>query len=108
MKSLKNNYIRSSKLSKAKFREVIKPFSVDLTATQIVKLSGINRNSINRILRLLRERIAEISEEQRPFFNVIEVDERYFGARRVKGVASGRGQDSTLSSADFNRLTYAI
>jgi transposase-like protein len=90
MKSLKNKYIRSSKLSEAKFREVIKLFSADLTATQIARLSGINRNSVNRILRLLRARIVDISEEQRPFFGIIEVDESYFGARRVKG-KRGRG-----------------
>ena len=43
----KNKYINSSKISEAKFREIISYFVADLSATQISGLSGISRNSIN-------------------------------------------------------------
>ena len=90
MKSRKNCYVKSSQLSEAKFRELVKYFSADLTATQIAQLSNINRNTINRYLRLIRHRIVEQSEAQCSFFGVVEVDESWFGARRVKG-KRGRG-----------------
>jgi transposase len=87
---MKNRYCKSSKLSEAKFRELVKYFAADLTAVQIAQLSGINRNTVNRYLRLIRDRIVWHCEEQRPLFGVVEVDESWFGARRVKG-KRGRG-----------------
>ncbi len=87
---MKNRYCKSSKLSEAKFRELVKYFSVDLTAIQIARLSGINRNTVNRYLRLIRERILDECERHRKLFGVVEVDESLFGARRVKG-KRGRG-----------------
>jgi len=68
----------------------VKLFSADLTAVQIAQLANVNRNTVNRILRLIRERILEYTEQQRPFFGTIEVDESWFGAKRVKG-KRGRG-----------------
>ena len=53
-------------------------------------VSGLNRNTANRYLGLLRERMAAWCEAQRPFLGVVEADESYFGARRVKG-QRGRG-----------------
>ena len=50
----------------------------------------MNRNTVNRIFRGLRECILAACEAQRPFFGVVEVDESFFGARRVKG-KRGRG-----------------
>ena len=87
---MKNRYCKSSKLSEGKFRELIKYFSADLTAVQIARLSGINRNTINRYLRLIRQRLAQYCEQESPFSGTVEVDESYFGARRVKG-KRGRG-----------------
>jgi len=87
---MKNFYCKSSKLSEAKFRELVKCFAADLTATQTAQLTGLNINTVDRYLRMIRERIAEHCEAQRSFFGVIEVDESWFGARRVKG-KRGRG-----------------
>ena len=45
---------------------------------------GINRVTVNRILGKIRERIVQICEAENPFKNgEIELDESYFGARRV-------------------------
>jgi len=62
-----------------------------LTSSQIAQLSGKSRNTINKILKALRTRIAEHCEQESPFDKgEIELDESYFGARRVRG-KRGRG-----------------
>ena len=83
--AMKNRYSKSSKLSEARFWAVVKGFAADLTALRTAQLCGVNRNTVNRIYRGLRERIFVACEAQRPFFGVVEVDESFFGARRVKG-----------------------
>ncbi len=80
MKAL-NRYANRSKTSEAKFRQMIRYFAVDLDAPQITKLVALNRKSVNRYLRAIRERIAEFCEMQSPFSGETEVDESYFGAR---------------------------
>ena len=87
---MKNRYAHRSRVSEKKIREIVRYFAADLTATQATQLSGLNRNTVNRFYRALRERILLACEAQRPMFGIIEVDESFFGARRVKG-KSGRG-----------------
>ena len=87
---MKNRYSRRSRISETKIREIVRCFAADLTALQTAELTGVNRNTINRIYLGLRERIFIACEAQRPMFGVVEVDESFFGARRVKG-KRGRG-----------------
>ena len=86
----KNRYIKRSKITEVKFRQLVKLFSHDLDAQTIASLSKLNRNTVNRYLLLIRTRIAEICENQSPFKGEIEVDESYFGGKRIKG-KRGRG-----------------
>ena len=51
---MKNKYFNHSRIFEKKFREIIKYFSVDLTATQIAVLSKTNRKTINKILKQVR------------------------------------------------------
>ncbi len=88
--TMTNKYINRSKISEAKFREIIKYFCLDLTVLQIAELSGLNRNTITRIIKLLRQRMAEYCELASPFIGDVELDESYFGAHRVRG-KRGRG-----------------
>lgn len=89
--TMKNRYINRSHISEYKFRQIIKLFVADLEAKQIASLCNININTINRLLNLLRQRIAVICEEESIFESgEIEIDESYFGARRIRGKA-GRG-----------------
>ena len=89
--TIKNKYFIRSRISEAKFREIIKLFSADLTASQIAFLTKTNRNTINKILKNMRLRIAEVCEQENPFEKgEIKMDESYFGARRVRG-KKGRG-----------------
>ena len=86
----KNKYVRRSKISEAKFRELVRYFALDLDASQIAILSGLNRNTVNRYLNAIRHRIAQVCEIESPLSGEVEVDESFFGARRVKG-KRGRG-----------------
>ena len=88
---MNNKYKKRSRISEAKFRQIIKLFSLDIEATKIAALTSISRVTINKILLQIRERIADHCLEQSPFEkDEIEIDESYFGARRVRGVR-GRG-----------------
>ena len=87
---IRNKYIYRSRISEAKFRQILRLFCLDLTAVQTAELSGISRNSVNTYLTAIRRRIAEFCESESPFSGQVEVDESLFGARRVKG-KRGRG-----------------
>ena len=75
---MKNKYIKVSHISEAKFREIVKLFSVDLSATQIANLTNLNRNTINKYLTIFRERIIEVCKKDSPMKGEVEVDESYF------------------------------
>ena len=87
---LKNRYVKNAKISEAKFRQLLRYFALDLDAGQIAELSHLSRNTVNRYLKEIRTKIAEYCEEISPVAGEIEVDESFFGARRVKG-KRGRG-----------------
>ena len=87
---MKNIYCYRSRISERKIRDIVRCFSADLTALQTAELTDLNRNTINRFYLAFRERIFIACEAQRPMFGVVEVDESFFGARRVKG-KRGRG-----------------
>ena len=89
--SVKNKYVKHAYVSEAKFRQIILLFSEDLSATQISHLTKISRPTVNKYLTAVRLRILELSLLQSvPLVGQIEVDESYFGARRVRG-KRGRG-----------------
>ena len=86
----KNKYIKHTHISERKFREILQLFCADLTSTQIAEVAKINRNTVNRILQLLRKRIVELAEKESCFeASEIEVDASYFGGLQVRG-ASGK------------------
>ncbi len=88
---MNNKYINRSRISDAKFREIIRYFSLDIEANKIAELTHLSRPCINRMLKAVRQRIAEFCEADSPFDKgEIEMDESFFGARRVRGVR-GRG-----------------
>ena len=88
---VKNKYVIRSHVSERKFRDLIKYFSVDLTATQIAELTGLSRQTINKYLTAIRLRIvSHCRQDSQPLAGQIEVDESYFGGRRIKG-KRGRG-----------------
>ena len=85
-----NRYYRRSRISEHKFREIIKYFALDLTANRTAQLTGLTHKTVNQIYLKIRHRLAQDCLRQSPFSGEVEVDESYFGARRVKG-KRGRG-----------------
>lgn len=86
-----NRYYRCSKISERKFLRVLRHFALDLTASRTAQLTGLTRKNVTTIFLKIRERIAEECERASPFSQCeVEVDESYFGARRVRG-KRGRG-----------------
>ena len=90
MKPAKNKYIKNARISKKKTREIFACFSEDLTAETTSRLTGVSRITINRLYTKIRERILEISITHSPFKGTVEIDESYFGPKRVRG-KRGRG-----------------
>lgn len=88
--TVRNKFSKRAHISERKFKQLLKLFSEDLTATQITNIISINRNTVNRYLNLIRARISELCEQESPFGGEVEVDESYFGAKRKKG-KRGRG-----------------
>ena len=101
--TIKNKYANRSKISEAKFRELLRLFSLNLEATQIAELTGLNRNTVNRFLKAIRIRLAEFCEQQSPFSGEIEVDESFFGARRIKGKRGRGAYGKTIVFGVFKR-----
>jgi transposase len=88
---VKNKYIKGAHISERKFRELLKLFSEDISALTASKLLGLSVKTVQRVYTLLRERILSLAiEENHPFSGEVEVDESYFGAKRIRG-KRGRG-----------------
>jgi transposase len=70
---------------------ILRGFCEDLTATATASISGVNRNTVNSYFREIRERIFQQSLKESPLeTGEFELDESYFGAKRVRG-KRGRG-----------------
>ena len=87
---MRNKYYKRSKISEARFRHIIKCFALDLTATETSELSSVSLGSVTVIFDTLRKKIAHWCVQETPFDGIIEVDESYFGPRRIPG-KRGRG-----------------
>ena len=86
----KNKYYRHSKISEAKFRQLLRLFAMDLTATDAAQLSGVSVRSVNAVYQRIRIRLARQCAAQSPFSGELEADESYFGPKRIRG-KRGRG-----------------
>jgi len=86
----KNRYYKRARICERKFRQLLRYFAMDFTATNVAQLTGLSVRSVNEIFLKIRKRLAEECERQSPFRGEVELDESYFGARRVRG-KRGRG-----------------
>ena len=85
MSAMKNKYIIRSRISEAKFREILKYFCLDIEATKIAKITHISEVTLWRIFKQIRILIAKECEKVSKLNGEIEIDESYFGAKRVRG-----------------------
>lgn len=87
----RNRYYRRAHVSERKFRQLTRFFALDFSATDTAHLTGLTRKSVTTIFLKIRRRIAQECERASPLSSgEVEVDESYFGARRVRG-KRGRG-----------------
>jgi len=91
-----NKYYRSAKIGEAKFREILRYFGEDLTASSTARMTGVTVRSVNGIFMKIRRRLAAISGGQASLSGIIEVDESYFGPHRVKGKRGRGAGDKTI------------
>ena len=111
---MKNIYRKSSHISEAKMREIIHCFSLDLTATNTSQLTGISRPTINKYYDYFRKIIFLFIEKdiEKPENGVFELDESYFGARRVRGKrgrgAAGKTPVFGIKKRDENRVFITV
>src|SRR5215472_3372543 len=62
----KNRYVSHAHLSAHQFRQLLRLFALDLEATTVADLTGLNRNTVNRYFLALRQRIARACEQETP------------------------------------------
>ncbi len=88
--SITNRDVRRSKISEAKFRELVRYFALDLDAHKIAALTRLNRNTVNRYLLLIRKRIAEFCDEVSPVEGGAAFDASLIGGRGARGNGGAR------------------
>jgi transposase len=99
-----NRYYQRSKISERKFRQLLRHFALDLTASDAAHLTSLSRRSTTSIFLRIRKRIAEECERASPFSSCeVEVDESYFGARRVRGKRGRGASGKTIVFGIFKR-----
>ena len=99
-----NRYYRRSKIPERKFRQLVRHFALDLTASHAAQLTGLSRRSVTPIFLRIRGRIADECERASPFSQCeVEVDESYFGARRVRGKRGRGASGKTIVFGIFKR-----
>lgn len=74
IENIKNKYVKRAKITEIQFRKMIRYFVADMSATQIAEKISLNRNTVNRYLNELRERMAEFGERFAPFKSELIVD----------------------------------
>ena len=79
--------IKYSKISDYRLKKLMSCFCSDVDATKTAEIIGLNRNTINRYFRIFREAILKKQlSDKKIFFGQVELDEVYFGAKRLRGI----------------------
>ena len=78
---------------------------MDLEAVKIAEICQISRNSINKIVKEIRKLMAQECEKISKMKGEIELDESYFGAKRVRG-KRGRGASKKNTSFWYAKTRF--
>ena len=98
-----NRYYKCSKISEVKFRYLLRLFAVDLTASDTARLTGLSVRAVNEIYLLLRHRLRAWSPVPAELDGAVELDESYFGPRRVRGKRGRGASGKTIVFGLFKR-----
>lgn len=83
--------LKHSKIRKIKVKKILRCFCEDIPAIKTASLLELNRKTVDRYFNIFREKILKASiKEMEVISGEIEVDESYFGAKRIRG-KRGRG-----------------
>jgi len=96
--TMKKDHKIQRRISSKKVSLIVRCFVADCTATQTSQIVVANRNTVNRYYNYLRDQIVADALKDRARYNIdngIEVDESYFGAKRVRG-KRGRGAGNKI------------
>ena len=98
-----NRYYKYSKISEVKFRYLLRLFALDLTASDTSRLTGVSVRAVNEIYLLLRHRLLTGSPVPAELDGAVELDESYFGPRRVRGKRGRGASGKTIVFGLFKR-----
>jgi len=98
-----NRYYKFSKISETKFRHLLRCFALDLTAMETAALTGLSLRSVTAIYDKLRQKIVQWCEQTAPVSGTVEVDESYFGPRRIPGKRGRGASQKTIVFGIFQR-----
>lgn len=87
---MKNRYCIRSRLSEHRFRQLLQCFCDDFDTLLTARNIDISREHVTKYFGAIRVRIVELSKLEGKFSGEVEVDESYFGAKRIRG-KRGRG-----------------
>ena len=77
---------------------------MDFTASDVAQLTGLTRKTVTVIFLRIREQVAAECERASPYSDCeVEVDESYFGARRVRGKRGRGASGKTIVFGIFKR-----
>ena len=82
---------------------MLRLFVVDLTASDTARLTGLSVRAVNEICSLLRHRLLAGSPVPAELGGAVELDESYFGPRRVRGKRGRGASDKTIVFGLFKR-----
>lgn len=60
----RNKYIKNAKISEVKFRQFLKIYSIDESASKAALIVGVHINTAGRIFKLLRQRVAFVALQE--------------------------------------------
>ena len=82
---------------------MLRYFAQDFTASDTAQLTFMSTRSINTIFLKLRKLITDECVNQTPYKEVIELDEPYFGPRRIRGKRDQEASGKTIVLNIFKR-----
>ena len=100
---ISNRYYKCSKISEAKFRYLLRLLALDLTASDAARLTGLSVRSVNDVYLRLRRRLQTWCLVPAELNGAVELDESYFGPRRVRGKRGRGASGKTIVFGLFKR-----
>ena len=89
---------KGRRVSKQKYQIIYRSFVTDIPAMKAAYIAGVNRKTADRYYGMFRDAIIQAAKKERAgiqLSNGVEIDESYFGPRRVRG-KRGRGAGKKL------------